>query len=85
MDCVDLGELWNPKLFTENSLGNPKNKVWRETWKEPQTGFMFLQLKKHQVRLDNNASEWDILGHSFDFLGQFGRLSKELEAYILFS
>lgn len=46
MDCVDLGELWNPKLFTENSLGNPKNKVWRETWKEPQTGEMYILEKR---------------------------------------
>ena len=38
MENVDLGELWNPKLFTENSLGSPKSKVWRESWKEPQTG-----------------------------------------------
>jgi len=46
MDCVDLGELWNPKLFTENSLGSPKNKVWRETWKEPQTGEMYILEKR---------------------------------------
>jgi len=46
MDCVDLAELWNPKLFTENSLGNPKSKVWRETWKEPQTGEMYILEKR---------------------------------------
>ena len=38
IECVDLNELWNPKLFTENSLGSPKSKVWKETWKDPETG-----------------------------------------------
>jgi len=46
IECVDLNELWNPKLFTENSLGAPKSKVWRETWKEPQSGEMYMLEKR---------------------------------------
>ena len=46
LERVDLNELWNPKLFTENSLGAPKSKVWRELWKEPKSGEIYVTEKR---------------------------------------
>jgi len=81
---VDLEKLWSPKLFTENVLGNPKTKIWKELWVEPYSGEVYILEKRVVCGVWGETLElWDFPFDCQDLSVTIGSGRRDIEVTLL--